>query len=51
MPCFFPLQAVFSVRPDGKKDLMFSSANARAFVNGRKPVGDSNLSLPCGSLS
>ena len=38
----------FSVRPDGKKDLMFSSANTRAFVNGRKPVGDSNLSLPCG---
>jgi hypothetical protein len=48
MPCFFPLQATFSLREDGKKDIQFSNANARAFTEGRKPLGDSNLSLPCG---
>lgn len=48
MPCYFPLQATFSLRADGKKDIKFSNANARAFATGRKPIGDSNLSLPCG---
>jgi len=48
MPCYFPLQATFSLRQDGKKDLKFSNANARAFAQGRKPLGDNNLSLPCG---
>lgn len=48
MPCYFPLQATFALRADGKKDICFSNANARAFVAGRKLIGDSNLSLPCG---
>lgn len=48
MPCYFPLQAVFSLRCDGLKDITFSNSNARAFAGGRKPLGDSNLSLPCG---
>lgn len=48
MPCYFPLQATFSLRSDGKKDLKFSKANARLFHQGNKPLGDNNLSLPCG---
>lgn len=48
MPCYFPLQATFSFREDGKKDIKFSNANARAFVAGVVPIGDNNLSLPCG---
>ena len=47
MPCYFPLQAVFSLRPDGKKDVKFSNANAKLFKSGGKPLGDC-LSLPCG---
>lgn len=48
MPCFFPLQATFSLRPDGKKDIQFSNVNAELFKAGVKPSGDNNLSLPCG---
>lgn len=48
MPCFFPLQASFSLCQDGKKDIKFSNAQARAFQLGIKPVGDNNLSVPCG---
>nr|QJB18765.1 MAG: replication initiator protein [Microvirus sp.] len=48
MPCYFPLQATFSLRADGKKDIKFSNANARLFQLGVKPLGDSGLSLPCG---
>lgn len=48
MPCDYPVQAIYSLRADGKKDMSFSNANARAFVSGRKPLGDSNMSLPCG---
>jgi len=48
MPCYFPLQATFSVREDGKKDLMFSQVNADLFRKGLKPLGDNNLMLPCG---
>ena len=44
MPCYFPLQATFSLRSDGKKDLKFSNVNAKAFREGRKPLGDNNLS-------
>lgn len=47
MPCYFPLQAVFSLRPDGKKDVKFSNANAKLFKNGGTPSGDC-LALPCG---
>lgn len=48
MPCYFPLQASFSVREDGKKDIEFSNANGLLFMKGEKPIGDSNLSIPCG---
>ena len=48
MPCYFPLQATFSVREDGKKDVKFSNLNARLFEKGVKPLGDNNLSIPCG---
>lgn len=48
MPCYFPLQATFSVRSDGKKDIKFSATNARLFHKGIKPFGDNNLSIPCG---
>lgn len=48
MPCYFPLQATFSLREDGKKSIKFSSTNARLFSKGIKSLGDSNLSLPCG---
>lgn len=48
MPCYFPLQAVFSVRSDGKKNIRFSSVGAEAFSSGRVLVNDSSLSLPCG---
>lgn len=48
MPCYFPLQATFSLRPDGLKDIKFSNTNARNFSMGIKFIGDNNLSLPCG---
>lgn len=48
MPCYFPLQATFSVREDGKKNVTFSKTNYELFVKGIKPLGDNNLSLPCG---
>lgn len=48
MPCYFPLQASFSLRSDGKKSIKFSDVNARSFQLGIKPLGDNNLSLPCG---
>lgn len=48
MPCYHPLQAVFFNRSDGKKNIYFSNSNARAFVEGRKPLGDNNIALPCG---
>lgn len=48
MPCYFPLQAFYSLRPDGKKDVKFSNAGAKLFQSGVKQVGASNLSIPCG---
>lgn len=55
MPCYHPLQASFSIREDGKKNLNFNSRlsedAARAFHEGRKLsdfVSGSVLSLPCG---
>jgi len=48
MPCFFPLQATFTVRRDGKKHIKFSNANARLFQQGAKMLGENNISLPCG---
>ncbi|AZL82741.1 replication initiator protein [Apis mellifera associated microvirus 6] len=49
MPCYFPLQAKFSLRKDGKKDIKFSATNARLFSKGLSFHGDNNLSLPCGN--
>ena len=48
MPCYFPLQATFSVRQDGKKSIQFSNANASLFRQGVKPFGENNISIPCG---
>jgi len=53
MPCYHPLQASFSVRGDGKKDLVFNTyganESARAFVEGRKINLVSNtICIPCG---
>ena len=48
MPCYFPLQANFSLRGDGKKDIKFSNSSAKLFQLGVKPLGDNNLSIPCG---
>lgn len=48
MPCYFPLQATFSLRKDGKKDISFSNVNALRFHRGWKMIGDNNLSIPCG---
>lgn len=49
MPCFFPMQATFSVREDGKKEIRFSNANARLFKKGLTlPTFTDNISLPCG---
>jgi hypothetical protein len=48
MPCYFPLQATFSVRKDGKKDIRFSESKSRLFRLGCKSFGDNNLSIPCG---
>ncbi|QGH72127.1 MAG: replication associated protein [Microviridae sp. ctjWc39] len=55
MPCYHPLQAYYSVRSDGKKDLHFSSEltkfASRSFHEGKKlpaSLAGSFLSLPCG---
>lgn len=48
MPCYFPLQATFSLRVDGKKNVKFSNENAKLFAAGHSLVGSNNLSLPCG---
>lgn len=48
MPCHHPLQAVFSLRADGKKNITFSNINAKLFHMGVKPLGDNNISIPCG---
>lgn len=44
MPCYFPLQATFSQRSDGKKDIRFSKYDW--FTKGMKP--DNGILLPCG---
>lgn len=48
MPCYFPLQARFSLREDGVKDIAFSSVLGSAFVAGREIPSADALSLPCG---
>ena len=49
MPCFHPLQASFTVRKDGKKDIAFSTANAKQFHFGRSLLfPECSLSIPCG---
>ena len=48
MPCFHPLQASFSVRSDGKKDIIFSDAGARLFSKGISRISSDSISLPCG---
>lgn len=48
MPCYFPLQAFFTLGENGKKQIKFSNANARLFHAGEKLPGENNLSIPCG---
>lgn len=52
MPCYHPMQASFSVLPDGKKKLRFNSQlaadAAQAFVHGYKLNSTNIISLPCG---
>lgn len=47
MPCFFPLQASFYLRDDGKKKVVFSNSRAKLHEMGVKPLMD-NLAIPCG---
>lgn len=48
MPCFKPIQASYTYRPDGKKDIKFSNIIGDAFVRGERVSEFSNaLSLPC----
>lgn len=50
MPCYHPLQASFSVRQDGKKDLRFSNVLAKSFCEGMDMNSFSDrLAIPCGS--
>lgn len=49
MPCFYPLQAFFQKRPDGKKDVCFSNSLARQFYEmGSRAYLPDSLSIPCG---
>lgn len=49
MVCYKPLQAKYSKRSDGKKDVVFSNQLARAFQAGIDISGGSNISIPCGN--
>lgn len=48
MRCATPLHATFTVRDDGKKDIQFSNAHARAFKLGVSLPGDDYIQIPCG---
>lgn len=48
MPCYFPLQAFFTLRADGKKNVFFSNARCKLFLAGAKLVGESFSPIPCG---
>lgn len=49
MPCYYPLQANFSIRSDGKKSIFFSNSKARLFEMGKSSLDPaSGLMLPCG---
>lgn len=49
MPCFYPLQANFSVSDFGKKKISFSTAKAELFYRKGLVVSDDfSMSLPCG---
>lgn len=47
MPCYFPLQAKYSLRPDGKKDIVFCAERAKWFSMGIS-LPSNSISLPCG---
>lgn len=49
MPCYSPVQALYSIRSDGKKSVTFSSVLARKFHEGKKIISKNNLSIPCGN--
>lgn len=49
MPCYFPVQASFSLREDGKKDVSFSQAKAELFY--KKDLisfTSDSMMVPCG---
>lgn len=48
MPCFHPLQGFFLVEANGTRTFKFSNINARLFKQGKSPIGDNNVSIPCG---
>lgn len=48
MPCYFPLQARYSLRADGKRDIQFDNVLARMFYSGLKIDREDHISLPCG---
>lgn len=48
MPCFDPMQALFSVLPSGKKEIRFSNVLAELFQKGVKPSVSDSLMIPCG---
>lgn len=48
MPCYKPLQANYSVRPDGKKSIRFSNVQAQLFEFGHKFCKEFSFSIPCG---
>lgn len=49
MPCYHPLQASFSLRSDGKKDVRFLRNDL--FKHGVSPLDGSGLFIPCGQCS
>jgi len=49
MPCFHPLQAYYSLRSDGKKDIKFSNTLSKVYAQGGQVVDPSSvLMIPCG---
>lgn len=48
MPCYHPLQASFTIRSDGKKNIKFSTAQAMLYKSGIKAFRDEVMGIPCG---
>lgn len=48
MPCYFPLQARFNLRADGKRDIKFDPSLAKLFYAGIPIKCENSMSIPCG---